>query len=43
MPDEFHERNNLFDMFTIQVCQLETNKKMGFCRLKFLESQDFVR
>ena len=25
----FHERNNSFDMFAIQVCELKTNKRVG--------------
>ena len=40
--DSFHERNNPFDMFVIQVCQLETNKKVVLLRMEISRVSKFL-
>ena len=38
----FHERNNPFDMFAIQVCQLETNKRVGHLPMEISRISKFL-
>ena len=38
----FHERNNPFDMFAIQVCQLETNKRVGLLPMEISRISKFL-
>ena len=37
-----HERNNPFDMFAIQVCQLETNKRVGHLPMEISKLSKFL-
>ena len=38
----FHERNNPFDMFAIQVCHLETNKRVGHLPMEISRISKFL-
>ena len=38
----FHERNNPYDMFAIQVCQLETNKKVELLSMEISRISNFL-
>ena len=38
----FHERNNPFDTFAVQVCQLETNKRVGHLPIEISRISEFL-
>ena len=38
----FHESNNPFDMFAIQVCQLQTNKRVGHLPMEISRISKFL-
>ena len=38
----FHERNSPFDVFAIQVCQLETNRRVGHLPMEISRISKFL-